>query len=427
MKDFYGYKVIKYLFFRFSRGAVFYGKKFAKWIAVSAFVGAVCGFVGFAFYAVVKYSTELRIHHSWLLYLLPAAGLLIACLYRITGMEGKGTNDIIDSIHNGDKIPLWLVPVIFISTALTHLCGGSAGREGAALQIGGGIGCKIGRLIRLDEKDMRLITMCGMSAVFAALFGTPLTATVFALEVISVGVLYYAALLPCMTASLTAYGISRMLGMSPVRFAVAQQLVSLPLLIKVGVLSIICAAVSIFFCETMHHTAKWSAKLIPNPFLRGIVGGGLILGLTLILQTTAYNGTGDRIIALAIEGCTAPTWGFFWKIVFTAISLGFGFKGGEIVPSFFIGACLGCVAGPILGIPAGFAAAIGLIAMFCGSFNCPVASIILSIELFGSIGIIYFALAAGISYMLSGYFGIYESQKILYSKVRAEFINQKVK
>lgn len=419
---------IKSIIRRLLNGAAFYGKKFIQWLLISLAVGCICGLVGFGFYAAVRFSTGLRLKHPWLIYFLPAAGFAIALLYRVSKMEGKGTNDVLDSIHNGDQIPLLLVPVIFVGTVLTHLCGGSAGREGAALQIGGGIGCELGKLIRLDEKDMRLVTLCGMSALFSALFGTPLTATVFALEVISVGVFYYSALLPCLVSSLSAYGISRLLGMAPVKFTVETTIpLMLPTIAKVVLLAILCAAVSIAFCLAMHLTGRWSGKRIPNPLLKGLLGGAVILLLTVLLQTNAYNGTGDFIIKAAIEEGTCPAAGFFWKIVFTAVTLGFGFKGGEIVPSFFIGACLGCVAGPFLGLPAGFAAAVGLIAMFCGSFNCPLAAMILSVELFGSVEIVYFALAAGIAYMLSGYFGIYNSQKILYSKVRLEYINREAK
>ncbi len=184
-------------------GAVSAGKyfrTFCRWVLLSVVTGLVCGLVGSAFHLTVDFATRFRSLHPWLLFLLPVGGLAVAFIYRVSKMEGEGTNNIIDSIHDGEKVPIMLVPVIFAATAITHLVGGSAGREGAALQIGGGIGYRVGRLLKLDEKDMRLVTLCGMSAVFAALFGTPLTATIFALEVISVGILYYSGLIPCRTA-----------------------------------------------------------------------------------------------------------------------------------------------------------------------------------------------------------------------------------
>ena len=174
-----------------------YAVTLLKWMVLGGVIGLVGGIIGSLFHIGVDTATQMRLAHPWVLYLMPVGGLAIVGLYRLTKTEGKGTNDIIASVHFGEQVPGLLVPVIFVSTVITHLCGGSAGREGAALQIGGGIGYQAGRLLRLGEKDLPLATLCGMSGVFAALFGTPLTATVFALEVISVGVLYYAGLVPC--------------------------------------------------------------------------------------------------------------------------------------------------------------------------------------------------------------------------------------
>lgn len=404
-----------------------YFRTFYRWVLVSVATGVVCGLVGSAFHLTVDWVTSVRMANPWLIFLLPVGGLVIAAIYRVSKMEGEGTNGIIDSIHDGARVHIRLVPVIFVSTAITHLVGGSAGREGAALQIGGGIGYKVGRLLKLDDKDMRLVTLCGMSAVFAALFGTPLTATIFALEVISVGILYYSGFIPCLVASVTAYGISRLVGIAPMRYAVALEPLEVIMLIKVCILAVICALVSIVFCVAMHQTERFASAKIKNIYLRAALGGVIVIALTLIVGTDCYNGIGTDTIARALGEGEAPGWGFFWKIVFTAVTIGFGFKGGEIVPTMFIGAALGCTAGPLLGIPPQFAASIGLVAVFCGAVNCPIASIILSVELFGSGELLYFALACGIAYMLSGYFGLYSSQKIMYSKTRAEFINRYAK
>lgn len=404
-----------------------YFRTFYRWVLLSTVTGAICGLVGSAFNLTVSRVTSFRGGHHWLIFLLPLGGVLIAALYHVTKTEGAGTNKIIDSVHEGKKVPLMLVPVIFVSTAITHLVGGSAGREGAALQIGGGIGFRVGRLLHLDEKDMPLVTLCGMSAVFAALFGTPLTSTIFALEVISVGVLYYSGLIPCLVASMVAYGISQLIGIQPMGVEIILEPLEVMMILRSCALAVICALVSIVFCVAMHQTERLAASKIKNTYLRGICGGVLLIALTLLVGSYDYNGIGTEMIERALSGAATPDWAFFWKIVFTAITIGFGFKGGEIVPTFFIGATLGCVVGPILGMPAGFAAAIALVAMFCGAVNCPIASIILSVELFGSANLIYFALACGISYMLSGYFGLYSSQKIIYSKTRAEYINRYAK
>jgi len=400
---------------------------FLKWLIIAGLTGAVGGVVGSVFNISVARATALREANPWLLFLLPAGGIVIAAIYHFTKMENVNTNTLIDSVHLGEKVPVILVPVIFLGTVITHICGGSAGREGAALQIGGGIGDSVGQLFRLDEKDMRLATLCGMSAVFSALFGTPLTAALFALEVISVGVFYYSGLVPCIVSAVTAYGVSRLFGIAPTRFIVTFLPLNADLLWRVAVMAILCAIMSSVFCLVMHGMDFLAERYLKNKFFRAAIGGVIVLGLTWLVGTTDYNGAGVGPITDAIEKGIAIPDAFLWKLLFTAISLGCGFRGGEVVPTFFVGATLGCVVGPILGIPAGFAAAVGLVAVFCGAVNCPIASIVLSIELFGSVELTYFAVACGIAYMLSGYFGIYRSQKILYSKIRPEFINIQAK
>ena len=393
-----------------------------KWLAVGGLIGGVGGVIGSAFHIGVDYATRIRTAHPWILYLLPLLGLVIAGLYRLAKVEGKDTNAVIESVHFGKNVPVLLVPVIFLSTVLTHLGGGSAGREGAALQIGGGIGFETGRLLHLGQKDLPLATLCGMSAVFSALFGTPLTATVFAMEVISVGVFYYAGLLPCLTAALVGYGVSLAMSVPPTRFTVAAPGLNAWTMVLVILLAIGCGVVSILFCRGLQGSGRLAAKLLPNPFVRVFVGGLLVIALTLLVGSTDYNGAGMSVVEQAVGGHVSG-WAWILKLLFTAVTIGFGFKGGEVVPSFFVGAAFGCLLGGFLGLPAGFGAAIGLVAVFCGAVNCPIASVLLSVEIFGIGGLLYFAMACAISYLLSGYCGLYSSQTILYSKLRAEFIN----
>ncbi len=393
-----------------------------KWLAVGGLIGGVGGVIGSAFHIGVDYATRIRTAHPWILYLLPLLGLVIAGLYRLAKVEGKDTNAVIESVHFGKNVPVLLVPVIFLSTVLTHLGGGSAGREGAALQIGGGIGFETGRLLHLGQKDLPLATLCGMSAVFYALFGTPLTATVFAMEVISVGVFYYAGLLPCLTAALVGYGVSLAMSVPPTRFIVAAPGLNAWTMVLVMLLAIGCGVVSILFCRGLQGSGRLAAKLLPNPFVRVFVGGLLVIALTLLVGSTDYNGAGMSVVEQAVGGHVSG-WAWILKLLFTAVTIGFGFKGGEVVPSFFVGAAFGCLLGGFLGLPAGFGAAIGLVAVFCGAVNCPIASVLLSVELFGTGDLLYFAMACAISYLLSGYCGLYSSQTILYSKLRAEFIN----
>lgn len=392
-----------------------------KWMTVGGLVGGVGGFVGSLFHIGVHQATLLRQSHGWILYLLPLAGVAITALYKGTKLEGKGTNAIIESVHFGKNVPVLLVPVIFISTVITHLCGGSAGREGAALQIGGGIGYETGKLLHLGDKDLPLATLCGMAGVFSALFGTPLTATVFALEVISVGVLYYAGLIPCITASMVGFLVSRLMGVAPTRFTVPVPAVNAWAMVLVVVLALLCGGVSILFCQGLHHVEHWAEKWVKNSYFRAVAGGAIIIVLTLLLGTD-YNGAGMDIVERAMAG-QANHGAWLLKLLFTAVTIGCGFKGGEVVPSFFVGATFGCVASAFIGLPAPFGAAIGLVAVFCGAVNCPLASIVLSVELFGAAGMLYFAMACAVSYVVSGYCGLYSSQTILYSKLRAEFIN----
>ena len=435
-----------------------YPAALAKWLAVGALIGGIGGVIGSLFHIGVNYATQMRAAHPWILYLLPVLGLIIVGLYRVTKVEGKDTNAVIESVHFGKNVPVLLVPVIFISTVLTHLGGGSAGREGAALQIGGGIGFEAGRLLRLfapvalvlyldalvdgmlkglseqvanvryntitSALDVALLlaTLCGMSAVFSALFGTPLTAAIFAMEVISVGVFYYAGLIPCLTAALVGYLVSLLMGVPPTRFAVADPGLDPWTMLLVILLAIGCAVASILFCRGLQKTGKLAARLLPNPYGRVLVGGALVIVLTLLVGNTNYNGAGMEMVEQAVSGDVEP-WAWLWKLLFTAVTIGFGYKGGEVVPSFFVGACFGCVLGGAMGLPAGFGAAIGLVAVFCGAVNCPIASVFLSIELFSTGDVLYFAMACAISYLLSGYCGLYSSQTILYSKMRAEFIN----
>lgn len=399
-----------------------YARAMAKWVLVSVVVGLLCGLLGSAFHFGVSRANLIRETHDWVIYLLPAAGLLAVGLYRLFHTEGQGTNNILQEIQNGKGVSLSLIPAIFLTTILTHLAGGSAGREGAALQMGGGIGYNTGKLLKLDDRDLRTATMTGMAAFFSALFGTPLGAAVFSLEVISVGLIYHAAFIPCFIASLTAYGVASFLKISPERFTVAVPALDLLMLIRVAFLAILGGTISALFCGVLHITEHTLDRWLKNPWIKAFAGGAVLLGLTLLLGRE-YNGAGMAIIKRAIEDGQAVPTAFLWKMVFTAITLAVGFKGGEVVPSFFIGATFGCVAGPLIGLPAGFSAAVGLITVFCGAVNCPLASIFLAIELFGADGMLYYALACGLSYVFSGYSGLYSSQRILYDKLKAQFID----
>ncbi|MBE6824309.1 MAG: chloride channel protein [Ruminococcaceae bacterium] len=401
---------------------------FLKWVFIALFTGAIGGAVGGAFRFCVDYATKLRQANEFLIYFLPLGGLLIVLLYKISKLsDDADTNLIIKSIRSDEKVPITLAPVIFLSTIITHIFGGSAGREGAAIQLGGCIGEQIGDLFKLDEKDMHICVLCGMSGLFSALFGTPLTATIFAMEVISVGIFYYSAFVPCIVSSIVSFSITRLMGLKPILYKLSNVPdIEMWSVIKVAIIGIACAVVGILFCLALRFTHKYSKKLLKNDFLRIAVGGVLIVLLTLLLGTR-YNGIGSNVIHSAFEYGDIYWYDPLLKILFTAITIGFGFKGGEIIPTLFIGATLGYVAGSFLGLDPAFAAAVGMVALFCAVVNCPMASLALSVELFSGGSIVLFAVALAISFMLSGYYGLYSGQKIVYSKRRARFVDRNAK
>ena len=392
-----------------------------RWLGLAGLAGAACGLAGAAFTWCVAQATALRAAHPWLLFAMPLAGLAIVWSYRAAGMENdSGTNQIIASVRGGERPPVRLAPLIFLGSVLTHLTGGSAGREGAALQIGGSISAGIGRLLRLGDRNVNTIIQCGMAGLFSALFGTPLTATVFALEVVNVGHFRYAALFPCLLSALTANAIPRLLGLpgETYRLSGLPDLGFVPML-RCGALAILAALVSIAFCALMHEAGRLYQKYIPNQYLRALAGAAFVILLTVIEGSGDYNGAGGHIIELAVEGQVHVPWAFLWKMLFTALTLGAGFRGGEIVPTLFIGSTFGCAAGPLLGLDPAFGAAVSMIALFCGVVNCPMASIFLAIELFGGEGVLFFALACSLSFLVSGQYSLYSSQNIVYSKLEA--------
>ncbi len=397
-----------------------------EWLLLAGLTGLTCGLAGAAFTWCVAEATKLRAAYPWLLLCMPAAGLIIVWAYRTAGLENdSGTNQIIASVRGGTRPPVRLSLLIFLGSVLTHLTGGSAGREGAALQIGGSISAGIGRLLRLGERSVNTIIQCGMAGLFSALFGTPLTATVFSLEVVNVGQFRYAALFPCLLSALIANGIPRALGLP----AESYRLLGVPglgpvSLLQCGGLAILAALVSIVFCVLMHVAGRLYKKYISNQYLRALAGAALVIILTLVEGSGDYNGAGGGIIELAVEGEVHVPWAFLLKMLFTALTLGAGFRGGEIVPTLFIGSTFGCAVGPLLGLDPAFSAAVAMIALFCGVVNCPLASIFLAIELFGGEGLLFFALACSLSFLLSGRYSLYSSQRNVYSKVEARLDEQ---
>ena len=399
-----------------------------KWLILAAIVGYVAGAFSTLFSFVLKAVTSYRKANQWIFYLLPLSGLCIVFLYDKLGKDDGGTNQVLSTVRSQDDVPWLSGPLIFVSTALTHLTGGSAGREGAAIQLGGSIANLLGRWIHLDEEDRHVIVMCGMSAAFSAVFGTPMAAAIFAMEVVSVGVMYYAALLPCVVASLVAYDFAGSFGIHPENFHVTGiPAFSMENGIKMGIIAVGCGAVSILFCLLLEYVSKGYDKWMKNPYLRVFAAGCLVVVLYWILGTDRYMGAGNQLIEQAVEHGQTQTFDFFWKMLLTALTMRAGFRGGEIVPSFAIGATFGCLAGQILGFPPSLATASGMVAVFCGVTNCPITSMLIAFELFGFAGVSYYLIAIAVSYSLSGYYSLYKDQTIVYSKYKAKYVNKKAR
>jgi H+/Cl- antiporter ClcA len=383
--------------------------------------------------------TVLRWQHEWLLFLLPPGGLLIYCLYKYLGKNSDaGNNLIMDEIHQpGGGIPARMAPLVLFTTVITHLFGGSAGREGTAVQIGGSMAHFYSRRLKLNDQDLRILLMTGIAAGFGAVFGTPLTGAVFALEVLAIGVIRYNALIPCLIAAVfadittSAWGIHHthyhIDFISSASTVIPFIHVDILLLIKVIVAGISFGLASYLFAELMHTIKNYSNHFIPASgmkWLIPVIGGGIIIGLCYLLGTTDYAGLGvtgkdsnSVSIVTAFHAGGATPWSWLLKIIFTAITLGMGFKGGEVTPLFFIGATLGNTLAIWMGAPVDLFAGLGFIAVFAGATNTPLACTFMGIELFGTGNVLYFAVACFTAYYFSGHSGIYTSQRVMVSKV----------
>lgn len=410
------------LFFKFMKNSLIKFLQFIKWVGVSAVIGIVVGLIGTAFSYAMRAVTDFRMDNPRIILGLPFAGLVIVFIYHLAHRDNdKGTNSVLSAIRSEEELSITMAPLIFAGTILTHLFGGSAGREGAALQLGGSIGNGFGQLFRMKKSDVHVMIMCGMSACFSALFGTPLAAAIFSMEVVNVGIMYYSALVPCVFSALIAAGIAKILGVGSEAMVISD----VPEFTavtggKTMLLVILCAMVSVLLCVALHLAAKRGKKWIPNPYLRIAAAGVVIIVLTALVRSTDYMGAGMQVIEHCVEFGEVRPEAFALKILFTAITLGAGFKGGEIVPSFFVGATFGCAMGGLLGLSPSLCAAVGMIAVFCGVTNSPITSLLIALELFGMDAAPYFLIGVGVSYMLSGYHSLYNTQRIVYSKYETE-------
>ncbi|EAQ82760.1 voltage-gated chloride channel family protein [Blastopirellula marina] len=411
-----------------------------KWLAICLPLGIVVGSSVAIFLWALHVVTLLQWDNSWLLYLLPLAGIASGLMYHYLGREAEaGNNLIMEQIHQpGGGVPLRMAPLVLIGTLITHLFGGSAGREGTAVQMGGSLAGVLGRLLKLTPDETRILLSAGVAAGFGAVFGTPLTGAIFAVEVIAIGKMSYKALIPCLLASVigdqvnTAWGIGHThyhIGFAA-EISSSLSAVSLDWALtgKVAIAAIFFGLASVLFAELTHAISGTAKRFIAIPWLRPAVGGCVVIALVWLLGTRDYLGLGvtphpPDSGMICIESCFQPggaDWmSWWWKLLFTAVTVGSGFKGGEVTPLFFIGAALGNVTGVMLGAPVDLMAGLGFVAVFAGATNTPLACTIMAIELFGpgngellSSGfVVYAAIACFLSYFLSGSSSIYQAQK----------------
>lgn len=394
-------------------------RTFMKWIILGSVVGCLTGTASAFFLVSLDYVTNVRTNSPWLLFLLPIGGVLVSYLYLKVGKNSaKGNNLILEQIHDGkETIPLRMVPLVLFGTLVTHLFGGSAGREGTAVQMGGSLSEWFGKLLQVSPVDRKILLICGISGGFGSIFGTPLAGTVFGLEVLAIGLISHEALVPAFIASFVGNLVTTQVwGVPHIHYHIGDVPdLTLLTLAKVVLASILFGLTSLFFSELTHSFKKWYSHFFKNPMVKSAVGGFIVIGLVYVVGSRAYLGLGIPLIQASFEDELSP-FAFFWKLLFTAVTLGAGFQGGEVTPLFAIGATLGNALSEFLGLYAPFLAALGFIAVFCGATNTPIACFLMGIELFGAEAAIYMFVACLVSYMFSGHSGIYASQRIGVSK-----------
>jgi H+/Cl- antiporter ClcA len=385
-----------------------------KWAAISAVVGAMAGTASAVLLASLEWATATREAHRWIIALLPVAGLLVGLLYKYLGASVEaGNNLLLDEIHNPRAvIPFRMTPLVLLGTFMSHLFGGSAGREGTALQTGASLADQLTRPLRLGDQDRRILLMAGISGGFASVFGTPLAGAVFGLEVLSIGRLRYDAILPCLLSAVIADRVTILWG-------IHHTLYRIPFVPKTDVVGVIVAILAgiafgitgMLFAAATHSISRYGGKLIHYAPLRPLLGGIIVSAAVFAIGTTRYIGLGIPTIVAAFAG-PIPPWDFAAKFAFTVVTLGLGFKGGEVTPLFFIGATLGNALGYFLPLPTPLLAGMGFVAVFAGAANTPIASTLMAMELFGSEAGVYAGIACVVSYVFSGHAGIYRAQRI---------------
>ncbi|WP_082110786.1 chloride channel protein [Paenibacillus algorifonticola] len=398
---------------------------FLIWLGIAGSTGVLTGAASALLLALLDTATNQRLAHPWLLWLLPLGGALVSCLYiKLGGDAGKGNNLVLEQLHAEDGgVPLRMAPLVLFGTMITHLFGGSAGREGTAVQMGGSMASYIGRLCRLGGLERKMLLICGISGGFGSVFGTPLAGAIFSLELLAIGLVPYWLLLPALAAGFTGHAVALGLGTHHSHYAIG----SLPgfnikLLLAIVLAAVLFGLTARLFVMLTHKLKALFSHYIPNPAIKSFIGGLLIILLVYVIGTRDYVGLGLPLMEQAFQEALSP-FAFLLKILFTAVTLGAGFQGGEVTPLFVIGSALGSALGGLLSVSVPLLAGIGFVAVFGSSANTPLAAAVMGMELFGIEAFPYLLLGCIISYLFSGHTGIYWSRRT--HKLKLRFKRQK--
>ncbi len=383
-------------------------------ILLGAVVGALCGVIGALFSKSIEFVTAFRGVHEWILYLLPIGGAVSVLIYKLCKTENVGTGDALASAAEETEPPATLFAAIFSGSVISHLCGASAGREGAALQLGSVVSSVFSKIISVDEHTRRVLAVCGMGGMFSAVFGTPVGACVFALEIIGNPKFGISAFIPALVSSVAAFFTAEALGAHAERF----ELVSLPQMSfdsfwKTAVTAVVVGVAGLVFCNAIHWSEKFLHKAVKNPFVRVIAGGIAIILLTMFVGNGDYNGGGVFVIERIFHSGKVYPAAFLLKIIFTVITVASGYKGGEIVPSLFIGATCGGALANVMDFSAPFGAAAGMAAIFSAVTNCPIASVVLCAEMMGIEGTAFFVLSSVLGYFVARKVSLFSAKRVV--------------
>jgi H+/Cl- antiporter ClcA len=390
-----------------------------KWFLLAGVTGVLVGLSTTGFLKALAWGSAYAKGYSLYFLLLPVAMFLSSLIvkYLAPEAEGHGTEKIIEAVHTrAGKVDPLVVPVKLLATVVTIALGGSAGKEGPCAQIGAGISSTFARILKFDARDRKKLVICGISAGFAAVFGTPIAGAIFGVEVLFVGTILYDVLLPSFVAGIVSYQISVALGVTYFHHSISfvPQFTSM-FFVVVSIAGVFFGLCAFLLIEMMTWLEIVSKNLNIWKPLKGLVGGGVLVLLTLVLGTR-YLGLGIDTIETSLRGGDVPFFAFFFKIIYTSITLSFGGSGGIVTPIFFVGATAGNLFAWLFDLNLQVFAAIGMVSLLAGAANTPISASIMAAELFGPLLTPYAAIACVVSFLMTGHRSVYPSQVLAVTK-----------